>query len=60
LTLAANTSLLEYLFPGALSEQALRPPRAAGGGFGHRGLMMVRKKALDDVGFFDDRVFLLF
>jgi len=60
LTLAVNTSLLEYLFPRRYPSKR----------YGHAGplevdsaigaCMMIRKKALDEVSFFDDRYFFFF
>lgn len=60
LTLAANTSLLEYLFPGRYPSKRYdhREPLEVDSAIG--ACMMVRKKALDDVGFFDDRYFFFF
>lgn len=60
LALAVNTSLLEYLFPRHYPSKR----------YGHAGplevdsaigaCMMIRKKALDEVSFFDDRYFFFF
>lgn len=60
LTLAVNTSLLEYLFPRRYPSKR----------YGHAGplevdsaigaCMLIRKKALDEVSFFDDRYFFFF
>ncbi|PKN66951.1 MAG: glycosyltransferase family 2 protein [Deltaproteobacteria bacterium HGW-Deltaproteobacteria-12] len=60
LTLATNTSLLEYLFPRQFPskryqhEQPLEVDSAIGA------CMMIRKKALDETGFFDERYFFFF
>jgi GT2 family glycosyltransferase len=60
LTLATNTSLLEYLFPRKYPSkryeynQPLEVDSAIGA------CMMIRKKALDEVSFFDDRYFFFF
>ena len=60
LTLAINTSLLEYLFPRRFPskryehEEPLEVDSAIGA------CMLIRKKALDDAGFFDDRYFFFF
>jgi GT2 family glycosyltransferase len=60
LTLAANTSLLEYLFPRRYPSKR----------YGHAGplevdsaigaCMLIRKKAMHEVSFFDDRYFFFF
>lgn len=60
LTLLANTSLLEYLFPRRFPSKRYR----------HKGplevesvigaCMLVRKKAMDEVGMFDERYFFFF
>ena len=60
LTLATNTSLLEYLFPRKYPSKRydhdgpLEVDSAIGA------CMMIRKKALDEVSFFDDRYFFFF
>ena len=60
LTLATNTSLLEYLFPRQFPskryqhDQPLEVDSAIGA------CMMIRKKALDETGFFDERYFFFF
>jgi GT2 family glycosyltransferase len=60
LTLAANTSILEYLFPQQFPskryqhDQPLQVDSAIGA------CMMIRKKALDETGFFDERYFFFF
>lgn len=60
LTLAINTSLLEYLFPRRYPskryehKQPLEVDSAIGA------CMLIRKKVLDEVSFFDDRYFFFF
>jgi len=60
LTLCLNTSLLEYLFPGRYPSkrydhtEPLEVESAIGA------CMMIRKKALDEVSFFDERYFFFF
>jgi GT2 family glycosyltransferase len=60
LTLAVNTSLLEYLFPvkypGKRYEHTV--PLEVDSAIG--ACMLIRKKALDDVAFFDERYFFFF
>ena len=60
LTLATNTSLLEYLFPGRYPSKRYehKVPLEVDSAIG--ACMLVRKKALDEVGFFDDRYFFFF
>ena len=60
LTLAANTSLLEYLFPGSYPSKRYEHagPLEVDSAIG--ACMMIRKKALDEVSFFDDRYFFFF
>ncbi|HEY5498881.1 MAG TPA: glycosyltransferase family 2 protein [Bacteroidales bacterium] len=60
LTLAINTSLLEYLFPRRFPskrhehKEPLKVDSAIGA------CMLIRKKALDEVGYFDERYFFFF
>ena len=60
LTLAANTSLLEYLFPRKYPSKRYEHtgPLEVDSAIG--ACMMIRKKALDEVSFFDDRYFFFF
>jgi len=60
LTLVANTSLLEYLFPRKYPSKRYEHtgPLEVDSAIG--ACMMVRKKALDEVSFFDDRYFFFF
>ncbi len=60
LTLAINTSLLEYLFPGKYPSKRYdhTGPLAVDSAIG--ACMMIRKQALDEVSFFDDRYFFFF
>jgi GT2 family glycosyltransferase len=60
LTLAANTSLLEYLFPGRYPSKRYRhtSPIEVDSAIG--ACMMIRKKALDEAGTFDERYFFFF
>lgn len=60
LTLAANTSLLEYFFPGKYPSKRYnhQEPLEVDSAIG--ACMMIRKKALDEVSFFDDRYFFFF
>jgi GT2 family glycosyltransferase len=60
LTLAANTSLLEYLFPGLYPSKRYEhaSPIEVDSAIG--ACMMIRKKALDEVGAFDERYFFFF
>jgi GT2 family glycosyltransferase len=60
LTLAANTSLLEYLFPGRYPSKRYRhtSPIEVDSVIG--ACMMIRKKALDEAGTFDERYFFFF
>jgi GT2 family glycosyltransferase len=59
-TLAANTSLLEYLFPRKYPSKRYEHagPLEVDSAIG--ACMMIRKKALDEVSFFDDRYFFFF
>ena len=60
LTLAVNTSLLEYLFPGKYPSKRYHHagPLEVDSAIG--ACMMIRKQALDQVSFFDDRYFFFF
>ena len=60
LTLAANTSLLEYLFPQYYPSKRYEysTPIEVDSAIG--ACMMIRKKALDEAGFFDERYFFFF
>jgi GT2 family glycosyltransferase len=60
LTLATNTSLLEYLFPRKYPSKryAHTQPLEVDSAIG--ACMMIRKKALDEVSFFDNRYFFFF
>jgi len=59
-TLLMNTSLLEYLFPGKYPSKRYEhhQPLAVGSGVG--ACLMVRKEAMDAVGWFDERYFFFF
>jgi hypothetical protein len=60
LTIAINTSFLEYLFPRRFPSKRYehKKPLEVDSAIG--ACMLIRKKALDDVGFFDDRYFFFF
>ena len=60
LSLAANMSLLEYLFPDRYPSKryAHAAPLEVDSAIG--ACMMIRKQALDEVSFFDDRYFFFF
>ena len=60
LTIAINTSLLEYLFPRRFPSKRYehKKPLEIDSAIG--ACMLIRKKALDDAGFFDDRYFFFF
>jgi len=60
LTLLMNTSLLEYLFPGSYPSKRYehKEPVEVDSGIG--ACLMVRKKAIDEVGMFDERYFFFF
>ena len=60
LTLAINTSLLEYLFPRRFPSKRYehKEPLEVDSAIG--ACMLIRKKALDEVGLFDDRYFFFF
>ncbi len=59
-TLAANTSILEYLFPRRYPSKRYEhtAPLTVDSAIG--ACMMIRKKALDEVSFFDERYFFFF
>jgi GT2 family glycosyltransferase len=59
-TLAANTSLLEYLFPGRYPSKRYKhtSPIEIDSAIG--ACMMIRKKSLDEAGAFDERYFFFF
>lgn len=60
LTLLMNTSLLEYLFPGRYPSKRYvhREPVEVDSGIG--ACLLVRGKAMDEAGMFDDRYFFFF
>jgi GT2 family glycosyltransferase len=60
LTLMANTPLLEYLFPGRFPSKRhiVQAPIAVDSGIG--ACLLVRKKAIEHVGMFDERYFFFF
>lgn len=60
LTLAVNNALLEFLFPGAYPSKRYehRQPLEVDSAIG--ACMMIRKKALDITGLFDERYFFFF
>ena len=60
LTLATNISLLEYLFPGRYPSKRYQhtSPIEVDSAIG--ACMMIRKKALEETGFFDERYFFFF
>lgn len=60
LTLAVNNSLLEYLFPKIYPSKRYEhaSPLEVDSAIG--ACMMIRKKALDETGFFDERYFFFF
>ncbi len=60
LTLLANMPLLEYLFPGRYPSKRYeyREPIEVDSGIG--ACLLVRKKAMDEVGFLDERYFFFF
>ncbi|HLZ19484.1 MAG TPA: glycosyltransferase family 2 protein, partial [Smithellaceae bacterium] len=60
LSLATNTSLLEYLFPSRYPSKRYehKEPLEVDSAVG--ACMMIRKKALDEVSFFDERYFFFF
>jgi len=60
LTLAANTSLLEYLFPRCFPSKRYEHKKPIEVDSAIGACMMINKKALDEVGFFDERYFFFF
>ena len=60
LTLAINNSLLEFLFPGIYPSKRYehKSPIEVNSAVG--ACMLIRKKALDEAGFFDERYFFFF
>ncbi len=60
LTLSINSSLLEYLFPMRFPSKRYehKEPLKVDSAIG--ACMLIRKKALDEVGFFDERYFFFF
>ncbi|MEN6623968.1 MAG: glycosyltransferase family 2 protein [Smithella sp.] len=60
LTLATNISLLEYLFPREFPSKRYQHAKPVEVDSAIGACMMVRKKALDEVGFFDERYFFFF
>jgi len=60
LTLAANMSLLEYLFPGKYPSKRYEHGNPIEIDSGIGACLLIRKKAIDDVGMFDERYFFFF
>lgn len=60
LTLAVNTSLLEYLFPLRYPSKRYKHPLSIEVDSAIGACMMIRKKALDETGAFDERYFFFF
>jgi hypothetical protein len=60
LTLAANNSLLEYLFPGRYPSKRYEHTSPIEVDSAVGACMMIRKKALDEAGVFDERYFFFF
>ncbi|MEE9910715.1 MAG: glycosyltransferase family 2 protein [Deltaproteobacteria bacterium] len=60
LTLASNTSLLEYLFPRRYPSKRYEHAAPVEVDSAIGACMMIRKKALHEVSFFDDRYFFFF
>jgi GT2 family glycosyltransferase len=60
LTLAINTSFLEYLFPGQFPSKRYEHSRPVEVDSAIGACMMIRKKALDEIGVFDERYFFFF
>lgn len=60
LTLVANTSLLEYLFPKQFPSKRYEHARPIEVDSAVGACMMIRKRALDETGFFDERYFFFF
>ncbi|MGV8058371.1 MAG: glycosyltransferase family 2 protein [Smithellaceae bacterium] len=60
LTLATNTSLLEYLFPKQFPSKRYKQDRPIEVDSAIGACMLIRKKALDEAGVFDERYFFFF
>ena len=60
LTLATNTSILEYLFPDKFPSKRYEHDRPIEVDSAVGACMMIRKKALDETGVFDERYFFFF
>jgi GT2 family glycosyltransferase len=60
LTLALNTSLLEYLFPKHYPSKRYKHKEPIEIDSAVGACMLIRKKALDEIGFFDERYFFFF
>ncbi len=60
LTLATNTSLLEYLFPQKFPSKRYQHTKSIEVDSAIGACMMIRKKALDEAGAFDERYFFFF
>ncbi|MEN6489272.1 MAG: glycosyltransferase family 2 protein [Smithella sp.] len=60
LTLVANTSLLEYLFPQKFPSKRYQHAGPVEVDSAIGACMMIRKKALDETGLFDERYFFFF
>jgi GT2 family glycosyltransferase len=60
LTLATNTSLLEFLFPKSFPSKRYEHKEPIDVDSAIGACMMIRKKALDEVSFFDERYFFFF
>ncbi len=60
LTLATNTSLLEFLFPKSFPSKRYEHKEPINVDSAIGACMLIRKKALDEVGFFDERYFFYF
>jgi GT2 family glycosyltransferase len=59
-TLVTNISLLEYLFPGKYPSKRYEHRQSIAVDSGVGACLMVRKKAMDAVGWFDERYFFFF
>lgn len=60
LTLAINTSLLEYLFPKYFPSKRYEHKKPIEVDSAIGACMLIRRKALEEVGFFDERYFFFF
>jgi hypothetical protein len=60
LTLVTNTSILEFLFPGRFSSKRYKHTSPVEVDSAIGACMMIRKKALDETVFFDERYFFFF